>query len=101
MVEVASSRGRLKQPGSQHLQYRPRKLPQINMASCLHPLSRSRRNAVPGEAHQKAEAPSRATTGRFGAAGAAGRIVPEADGRVVCSLPVLAVLDHDRDGKPV
>lgn len=61
MVEVASSRGRLKQPGSQHLQYRPRKLPQINMASCLHPLSRSRRNAVPGEAHQKAEAP-RATT---------------------------------------
>ncbi|MFY9999405.1 MAG: hypothetical protein WAK76_07925 [Trebonia sp.] len=56
---------------------------------------------MPEEAHQKAEAPSRATTGRFGAAGAAGRIVPEADGRVVCSLPVLAVLDHDRDGKPV
>ncbi len=56
---------------------------------------------MPGEAHQKAEAPSRATTGRFGAAGAAGRIVPEADGRVVCSLPVLAFPDHDRDGKPV
>ena len=71
------------------------------MASCLHPFHRSRRNAVPGEAHQKAEAPSRATTGRFGAAGAAGRIVSEADGRVACSLPALAFPDHDRDGKPV
>ena len=71
------------------------------MASCLHPLSRSRRNAVPEEAHQKAEAPSRATTDRFDAAGAAGRIVPEADGRVACSLPALAVPDHDRDGKAV
>jgi len=44
------------------LQYRPGKLPQIKMASCLHPLSRSRRNAVLGEAHQKAQVPNRATT---------------------------------------
>ena len=38
---------------------------------------------------------------RFDAAAAAGRIVPEADGRVACSLPALAFPDHDRDGKPV
>ena len=58
MIEVTASCGWLKEPGSQHLQYRPRKLSQINMASCPHPFQIQAQRG-PGEAHRTTQAPRR------------------------------------------